>query len=55
MDGGGDTRLLAHRALVGIPWALVVVRVRYEPSAYAQDRERVYLHVCVPPAARPVP
>eukprot|EP00964_Phaeocystis_antarctica_P014719 scaffold8129_cov35-Phaeocystis_antarctica.AAC.1 len=39
--------LLAHRALVGVPRRLVVVRVRDEAGAHAQDGERIDLHMRV--------
>ena len=40
-------RLLAHRALVRVAGGLVVVGVRDQPSAHAEDSERVNLHVGV--------
>ena len=43
----GPHGLLAHRALVGVARRLVVVRVRDEAGAHAEDGERVDLHVRV--------
>lgn len=43
--------LLAHSALVGVAWRLVVVRVRYQPRTHAEDRQRVDFEMGVPAAA----
>ena len=48
-------RLLAHCTLVRVARRLVVVRVRDEPRAHAEDRERVDLHVRVLRLGRELP
>ena len=41
--------LLAHCALVGVPWRLVMMRIGYQTSTHSQNREWFNLKVsCVP-------